>query len=72
MHGKMTTVQSSNLAAIDYDWSGTLTIAFHNRGVYEFYNVPPSEYVGLTNASSHGKYFHAHIKDRYSCRRISR
>jgi hypothetical protein len=67
----MFAVQSSNLAGIDY-WSGTLTIAFHNGGVYEFYNVPPSEYVGLTNASSHGKYFHAHIKGRFSYRRISR
>jgi hypothetical protein len=67
----MFAVQSSNLAGIDY-WSGPLTIAFHNGGVYEFYNVPPSKYVGLTNASSHGKYFHAHIKGRFSYRRISR
>jgi KTSC domain len=64
-------VQSSNLAAIDYDWSGTLTIAFHSGGVYEFYHVPQSEYHGLMSASSHGKYFHAHIKGRYSCRKIS-
>jgi hypothetical protein len=64
------TIQSSNLAAIDYDWSGTLTIAFHSGGVYEYYDVPPSEYDGLMNASSHGSYFHAHIKQRYSCRKI--
>ena len=67
----MTTVQSSNLAAIDYDWSGTLTIAFHNRGVYEYYHVPPSEYDGLMRASSHGSYFHAHVKKRYSYRKIA-
>ncbi len=67
----MTAVQSSNLAAIDYDpWSGTLTIAFHSGGVYEFYNVPPSEYHGLMNASSHGGYFHAYIKDQYNYCRI--
>jgi hypothetical protein len=67
----MTAVQSSNLAAIDYDWSGTLTIAFHSGSVYEYYHVPPSEYADLMNASSHGRYFHAHIKNRYSCRKIA-
>ncbi len=67
----MTAVQSSNLAAIDYDWGGTLTIAFHSGGVYEYYHVPPSECDGLMNASSHGEYFHAHIKNRYSCRKIA-
>jgi hypothetical protein len=67
----MTAVLSSNLAAIDYDWSGTLTIAFHSGSVYEYYHVPPSEYNGLMSASSHGEYFHAHIKNRYAYRRIA-
>ena len=67
----MTAVLSSNLAAIDYDWSGTLTIAFHSGSVYEYYHVPPSEYNGLMSASSHGEYFHAHIKNRYDYRRIA-
>ena len=66
----MTAVQSSDLAAVDYDWSGTLTIAFHSGGIYEYYGVPASEYSALRNASSHGKYFHAHIKNRYRYRRI--
>lgn len=66
----MITVQSSNLRAVDYDWSGTLTIAFHSGGVYEYFDVPHAEYAGLMNASSHGKYFHAHIKNRYAYRRI--
>jgi hypothetical protein len=67
----MTAVQSSNLAAIDFDWSGTLTIEFHSGGVYEYYHVPPSEYNGLMSASSHGEYFHAYIKNRYDYRRIA-
>ncbi|MGO8698091.1 MAG: KTSC domain-containing protein [Limisphaerales bacterium] len=66
----MTAVQSSDLAAVDYDWSGTLTIAFHSGGVYEYYGVPSSEYNGLMNASSHGKYFHACIRNCHPCRRI--
>jgi hypothetical protein len=67
----MTAVQSSNLAEIDYDpWSGTLTIAFHSGGVYEYYGVPYSEYSALMNASSHGGYFHAYIKGHYNYCRI--
>jgi hypothetical protein len=66
------TVQSSDLAAVDYDGRGTLVIAFHSGGVYAYYHVPNSEYAGLMNASSHGKYFHAHIKGRYFYRKISR
>jgi hypothetical protein len=67
----MTAVQSSDLAAVDYDWSGTLTIEFHSGGVYEYYHVPSSEYDGLMNASSHGRYFHTHIKNQYDYRRIA-
>lgn len=66
----MIAVQSSNLAGVDYDGRGTLVIAFRSGGVYQYFNVPHSEYVGLMRASSHGKYFHAHIKYRYSYRRI--
>jgi KTSC domain len=68
----MIAVQSSNLAAVDHDdWSDTLIIEFHNGGVYAYDNVPRSEYVGLLRASSHGGYFHAHVKNRYSCRKIA-
>jgi hypothetical protein len=67
----VTAVQSSDLAAVDYDGWSTLTIAFHSGGVYEYYGVSYSEYVGLMQADSHGKYFHRHIKNQYSYRKIS-
>jgi hypothetical protein len=67
----VTAVQSSNIAAVDYDGWGTLVIAFHNGGVYAYFHVPNSEFAGLMRASSHGKYFHAHIKGRYSYRKIA-
>jgi hypothetical protein len=70
--GGMIAVESSDLSSVDFDWSGTLTIEFHSGGVYEYYGVPASEYHDLLNASSHGKYFHAQIKDRYACRQIAR
>lgn len=61
---------SSNLAAADYE-GGTLIIAFRSGGVYAYYGVPQSEYAGLLRASSHGKYFHARIKDSYPWRKVS-
>ena len=67
----MTTVQSSNLAGVDYDGQRTLVIAFRSGRIYEFVDVPLTIYEGLMHASSHGKYFHAQIKKRYSFRRLS-
>jgi hypothetical protein len=68
----MRPVNSSNLSSVGYDsWSATLVIAFRNGSVYQYYQVPHAEYHGLMNASSHGKYFHRHIRDRYSYQRVS-
>ena len=65
-------LNSSNLSSADYDpWSGTLTIAFHGGRVYLYHHVPPSEYSGLVNASSHGRYFHQYIKDHYDYQRVA-
>ena len=47
-----------------------LTIEFNSGGIYEYYNVPRSEYIGLMNAGSHGRYFHVYIKNHYNYRRI--
>ncbi|MCL2838833.1 MAG: KTSC domain-containing protein [Oscillospiraceae bacterium] len=57
-------VSSSNIYAIGYE-SSTLHIRFHSGGLYAYYNVPQHIYSNLMNASSHGEYFHAHIKGRY-------
>ncbi len=68
----MIPLSSSDLRSAEYDAAGaTLTIVFHDGSVYEYYGVPHSEYAGLLNASSHGQYFHAHIKGRYRYRKIS-
>ena len=70
--GGVIEVHSSDLRAVDFDGSGKLTIEFHRGGVYEYDGVPYAEYSALLNASSHGEYFHAHIRNRYSYRIISR
>ncbi|MEK7676119.1 MAG: KTSC domain-containing protein [Verrucomicrobiota bacterium] len=66
----MIAIESSDLRAVDYDWSGTLTIEFHSGGVYEYFQVPHELYSGLMRASSPGSFFWHHIRDRFSYRRI--
>jgi len=62
-----TSVSSKNISAIGYDPdTQILEIEFLNGSVYEYSSVPPSEYVGLMNADSKGKYFNANIKDIYA------
>lgn len=60
----MSSVVSSDIHSVGYE-NGTLYIQFHSGGLYSYRNVPTSVYRGLMNASSHGKYFHAHIKNNY-------
>ncbi|MAZ72344.1 MAG: KTSC domain-containing protein [Flavobacteriaceae bacterium] len=64
-------VRSSNLASIGYDPSSQiLEVEFHGGRLYEFYDVPASEYRALMNASSHGKYFNANIKNNYNFKEL--
>ena len=51
-------VSSSNLSSVGYDEStGTLEIAFHKSGIYQYYHVPASVYEELMAAPSKGRYF---------------
>ncbi|RSV14919.1 KTSC domain-containing protein [Sphingomonas sp. ABOLF] len=63
------TVSSSNLASIGYDpGSETLEVEFSKTGkVYEYYNVPQFMYDRLMEASSHGIFFNAEIRNAYPC-----
>jgi hypothetical protein len=66
------TVKSSNVASIGYDpGSQTLEVEFHHGGVYQYLSVPGEVSEGLFQASSHGRYFQAHIRDRFTYRRIT-
>lgn len=56
-------VSSSSIASIGYDArSQTLEVEFKQSGIYQYYNVPNSIYMGLMNASSHGQYLDNNIK----------
>ena len=59
-------VTSTDIRAIGYDAdSQTLEIEFNSGGVYRYSGVPSGEHDGIMAAASHGKYFHANIKNRY-------
>lgn len=64
-------VSSSNLVTIGYDVTKQiLEIEFNNGDVYRYFDVPDYEYERLMGASSHGKYFSAHIKNEYEYKKI--
>jgi hypothetical protein len=66
-----TPVTSSNIRSIGYDpASSTLEIEFNSGAVYQYANVPQTEYDSLMSASSHGSYFSANIKGRYSYTKV--
>ncbi len=64
-------VQSSDLKSVGYDvLTQVLEIEFNSGGIYQYFGVPQAVYDGLMSAPSHGKYFHAYIKDKYPSSRI--
>ena len=61
-------VTSSDICAIGYDpETRTLEIEFIKGGVYQYFDVPEGEHEAMMYSDSKGKYFHANIKNRYSC-----
>jgi hypothetical protein len=66
-----TPVQSSNLSSVGYDSENQiLEIEFKKSGIYQYFKVPVNIYNGLMNASSHGEYFNAYIKNSFSYNKV--
>ena len=47
-----------------------LYLRFHSRKVYRYFDFTPAHYSRFLKAESKGKYFSAHIRDRFRCERI--
>jgi hypothetical protein len=63
-------VDSSTIAAVGYDRdTAVLEIEFTSGDVYEYFLVPHSVYDGLLRATSKGRFFGEHLRDRYRFRR---
>ena len=68
---KRQSVESSNLASIGYDAENEiLEVEFKHGGVYQYFDVPQNVYEELMNASSHGVYFSANIRNDYEYQKL--
>lgn len=64
-------VDSSTIAAVGYDRdTAVLEVEFTSGDVYEYFLVPHSVYDGLLEATSVGRHFSDHVRDRYRFRRV--
>lgn len=61
-----TRVVSSSITSIGYhDEQRVLEVEFTGGDVYQYTGVPVHIHAALVRADSCGKYFNAHIKDKY-------
>lgn len=59
-------VRSTNIRSVGYDaGSETLEVEFTSGSIYQYFDVPETEYEGLMSAASKGRYLNQNIKDRY-------
>lgn len=64
-------VESSNLASVGYDAENEiLEVEFNHGGIYQYFDVPESEYIALMSASSHGSYFSANIRNNHKYQKL--
>ena len=66
----MVLVDSEAVAEIRYDpASSTMQVRFVDGDWYTYFGVPPEVHRGFLAATSHGRFCHDHIRDRYRYRR---
>ena len=64
-------VRSSDLSSVGYDArKQILEIEFRSGGIYRFLEVPKETFSGLMESGSKGRYFAAHIRDRFRHERL--
>lgn len=61
-------VTSTVIDALGY--SRVLEIRFESGRIYQYYDVPQEIYEGMLAAESKGRYFNAHIRDKYPYQEI--
>jgi len=65
-------VASSMMRSAGYDDAhAVLEIEFVTGTIYRYHAVPKREWTGLMEAGSKGRYFEAHIRDKYPMKRVS-
>jgi KTSC domain len=72
VHVQMKQVESSNLAAIGYDFTaGDLYVAFKQSGTYRYIGVPVRIYHDMQAAASKGQFLETKIKGKYEYVKIA-
>ncbi|MBS0502199.1 MAG: KTSC domain-containing protein [Proteobacteria bacterium] len=62
----MVAVSSEAIREIDYDAKAhALRVRFTDGDWYRYFEVPPRVAGDFLSAPSHGRFFQAHIRDRY-------
>ena len=63
---KIIAVDSTTLRTVGYDAERQLLqMEFHNRSIYQYFEVPASVYEELMQAPSKGAYFNRSIRPRF-------
>lgn len=66
-----TRVSSSHIRSIGFDVQDeTLEVEFDNGGIYQYFGVSQHLYERFMAASSKGKFFGAHIRDKFKTKKI--
>ncbi len=66
-----TRVSSSNIRSIGYDVQDeTLEVEFVNGGIYQYFGVPQPIYERFMAASSKGRFFSTHIRNKFRTNQI--
>lgn len=64
-------ISSSMIRSVGYDLEAlTLEVEFKNGDVYQYYDVPESEYNMIVNSSSPGRYLKTSISNVYQFQKI--
>ena len=67
----MPVAQSSHLQTYEYEpVTQTLTIQFQNGAIYQYAQVPITEFYNMAQSGGTGAYFWAKIRDRYPTTKI--
>ncbi len=65
-------VSSSIIESIGYDPStAILEVEFAEGGLYEYFMVPHSTYIGLLRSGSKGRFFGEFVRNKYQFRKIA-
>lgn len=66
-----TKVKSSNVASLGYDSAKKMVeVEFNNGDIYQYNNVPQSQYDRIMMSESIGRAIHAVLRGKYSYRKV--